>query len=89
MIKYFTQQDIQSILSSNSLGAQVTYMDRNIGSPDNFIVYDRFTPTGSIFADGGIHMRKIMLQILLKLQKIHLTILDLINLFMMHHNHRP
>lgn len=62
--KYFTREQIQEILSSNSIQANASYADREpTGSPDNYIVYYRLSPNGSLTADDQIHMRKVLLQV--------------------------
>lgn len=62
--KFFTRQDIQTILETNTLKAKVYYMEREEkSSPDNVILYYRLTPGSSITADDRVHMRKVTVQV--------------------------
>lgn len=64
MRKFFTREDIQSILESNTLGAEVSYVSREDDkSPDNYIVYYRLSPNKSIYGDNNVHLRKALIQV--------------------------
>lgn len=64
MRKFFTRDDIQSILESNMLGAEVSYIEReDENSPDNYIVYYRLSPNKSLYSDNNIHLRKALIQV--------------------------
>lgn len=64
MKKYYTREEIQTILESNSLGAEVSYIDREDNtSPDNYIVYYRLSPNKSFFADNTVHLKKVLVQV--------------------------
>lgn len=62
--KFFTRNDIQTILETNSLNAKVFYMEREEKtSPDNVILYYRLISGSSITADDRVHMRKVTIQV--------------------------
>jgi hypothetical protein len=62
--KFFTRQDIQKILETNSVQAEVFYAEREErSSPDNVILYYRLIPSGTLFADDKVHMRKVTVQV--------------------------
>lgn len=62
--KFFTRLQIQQILESNSLGAQVSYLEREDNSnPNNYIVYYRLSPNNSIYTDDLVHIRKVLIQV--------------------------
>ncbi len=64
MRKFFIREDIQSILESNTLGAEVSYVSREDDkSPDNYIVYYRLSPNKSIYGDNNVHLRKALIQV--------------------------
>lgn len=64
MRKFFTREDIQSILENNTLGAEVSYVSREDDkSPDNYIVYYRLSPNKSIYGDNNVHLRKTLIQV--------------------------
>lgn len=75
---FFTRQELQAILEKNPLNAEVTYTDRESGSPENFIVYFRLAPSGSTYADDKLHMRQAYLQV----SHYHKAKLDSIEQFM-------
>lgn len=62
--KFFTRLNIQEILASNDLKAEVSYMDReDNSSPNNFIIYTRLTPNNRLLADDTRHMQKVLVQV--------------------------
>ena len=62
--KFFTRNDIQTILETNSLNADVFYAEREeTSSPNNVILYYRLSPSGSLSADNQIHMKKVTVQV--------------------------
>lgn len=62
--KFFTRLEIQTILESNPLASEVSYMTREIPKdPDNYIVYERLTPNDLLFADDKIHIKKAFIQV--------------------------
>lgn len=64
MRKFFTREDIQNILETNNLNAEVSYASReDDNSPDNYIVYYRLSPNSSLYADDKVHMRKTLIQV--------------------------
>ena len=63
MKKFYTRQEIQETLDKNPLNAIVTYDDREDGTPDNFIVYFRLSPSSSVYSDDKIHIRKATIQV--------------------------
>lgn len=65
MKKFFTRNEIQTILESNKLNAQVSYADREDAlSPDNYILYYRLSPNKRIYSDDKIHMRKVLIEVI-------------------------
>lgn len=61
--KYFTREEIQSILEENSYTAEVTYRDREKrDSPNSFIVYHKL-PSNSFFADNILHVKTTLVQV--------------------------
>ena len=63
MKRLFTRDEIQAILETNLLNADVSYMDReNKGSPDNVIIFYR-QPTAPIRGDDTIHIQKASIQV--------------------------
>jgi len=62
MRKSWTREELQKELEKNK--CQVSYLTREGGgNPDNYIVYYRLKPGRSIRADGGVHMRKVLVQV--------------------------
>jgi hypothetical protein len=62
--KFFTRLDIQNVLDSNALGAEVSYAEReDRSSPDNYIIYYRLSPNDSLYSDDEVHIRKILVQV--------------------------
>jgi hypothetical protein len=62
--KSFSRLQIQEILETNSLNAQVSYIEREeTSSPDNYIIYFRLNPNNSVYSDDQIHMRKALVQV--------------------------
>jgi hypothetical protein len=56
---------IQEILESNDLGAQVSYLEREDNtSPDNYIIYYRLSPNSTLYSDDKIHIRKVLVSII-------------------------
>jgi hypothetical protein len=63
--RFYTRLDIQNILESNTLNAQVSYLEReDDSSPDNYILYYRLSPNNSMFADDVIHISKALIQVI-------------------------
>ncbi len=64
--KFFTQSDIQNILEQNTLGAPVTYADRekeiNL-STGNAIVFNLLAPPSQPYADDQLHLITYQLQV--------------------------
>lgn len=61
--KYFTREEIQSILEENSYNAEVTYRDREKrDNPKSFIVYHKL-PSNSLFADNILHIKTTLVQV--------------------------
>lgn len=64
MRKFFTRIDIQEILETNQLGAEVSYQEReDASSPDNYILYYRLSPNNSLYAEDTVHIKKALIQV--------------------------
>lgn len=65
MKKVFSRLEVQSILESNKLKSEVTYLEReDTNNPENYIVYYRLAPNSStLYADDKIHLRKAYIQV--------------------------
>jgi len=66
MRKFYTKSDIQNILESNPLGAEVGYALSNPATGDNYIVFARTAPSDdnlSLWSDDMLHIPKATLQV--------------------------
>ena len=62
---YFTRIDVDNILNTNSIGANVYYLDRpKNASPKDFIIYLPFQSSNIFSADDSIHINTMELQVI-------------------------
>ncbi len=65
MKRHWTREEMHTALKTNSLGAEVSYLDRedNKSNPDNWIVYMPLNAPVALRADNRVHLRTMTVQI--------------------------